>query len=233
MPIPHTFVALLDVLGYKNKIKADRESLRESFKNSLESALAIFAGINEAEIGYQAISDTIIVTAHPATPLVEFLAVLARVQRSFLRNGLFIRGGIAFAQHFKSGTLTYSHALPVAYELEQKQAVYPRIVIDSNIVQMIGSGEKLESEAQAIKDGHFICVENGVYFLNIAQDSLDECYELARSIYDADKDFLEGNEHELAKHRWFQNFLIAMSEQPIEPYMKKVSIFDPVAHFGL
>lgn len=228
MAIPYTFVSLLDVLGYKNKIASDRENGREDFKEKLESSLSVLQRINEAEIGYQAISDTIIVSTHPSAPFVDLLRVLTKVHRAFLRNGLFIRGGIAFAQHFKSGALTYSHALPVAYELEQKQAIYPRIVIDKNIIAMMDRGGKLELEVEAIRNERLICKENGVFFLNVANDELGECYELAKAIYTAEQSVLDGNEHELAKHRWLQNFLLAMSNNSMPPYMEPVSIFMPV-----
>lgn len=233
MAIQHSFVALLDVLGYKNKIRADRQNANEDFKERLERSLSVLSGINETEAGYQAISDTIIVSAHSSTPFSDYLGHLVAVQRSFLKNGLFIRGGVAFAPHFKSGTLTYSHALPIAYELEQKQAVYPRIVIDKNIIEMMGRGEKLECEAKEISDKKFICIENGVYFLNILNDSPSECYEYARSIYCADKDFLDGNEHEMAKHRWLQNFILTMSPQGLSPYIEEVRVFSPFDYFGL
>ncbi|MBJ7312156.1 hypothetical protein ACFOLJ_04405 [Rugamonas sp. CCM 8940] len=229
MAIPYTFVSLLDVLGYKNKIKEDRENGKEDFKVKLEASLAIMAGVNETEISYQAISDTIIISAHPSTPFSEFLKVISQVHRSFLTNGLFIRGGIAFAPHFKSGLLTYSHALPVAYEIEQKQAVYPRIVIDKNIIEMMSSGGKLESEIVLIGDEKLICRENGIYFLNIVREGASACYDLAKGIYESEAASLEGNEHELAKHRWLQNFILTMGEGDFEPYMGRVEVFIPSA----
>lgn len=230
MAVPYTFVALLDVLGYKNKIKEDRENGLEDFKQKLEISLSVLAGINETEISYQAISDTIIISAHPSTPFAEFLKVISMVHRSFLVNGLFIRGGVAFAPHFKSGLLTYSHALPVAYEIEQKQAVYPRIVIDRNIIDMMGSGGKLEAESDRIGKEALICKENGIYFLNSVGESVRDCYDLAKAVYKKESASLEGNEHELAKHRWLQNFIITMSNYSLESYMGRVEIFDPNAN---
>lgn len=229
MAIPYTFVSLLDVLGYKNKINDDRLNGKEDFKQKLESALSVLNGINETEISYQAISDTIIVSTHPSTPFPDFLRTLARVHRSFLLNGLFIRGGISFAPHFKSGSITYSHALPIAYEIEQKQAIYPRIVIDKNIIAMMKSGEKLEAIMLEIKDEKLICKENGIFFLNIVNNSSSECHSLAKSIYESEKSFLEGKEHELAKHRWLQNLIISLSDVPLAPYMDGVEFFNPLS----
>ncbi len=227
MSVPYTFVALLDVLGYRNKIEADRQSASESFKTKLEAALAVLTGLNEAEISYQAISDTIIIANHPSAPFSDLLRTLKRVHLAFLQQGLFLRGGVAFAPHFKSGAITYSHALPVAYQLEQKQAVYPRVVIDSNIAQMFTDGEKLSGEAEIVRDEALICVENGVYFLNVAYGVSDEYYELARKIYLEEEGYLNGREHELAKHRWLQNYIMAISPARRLEYIRPLEIFRP------
>lgn len=227
MTVPYTFVALLDVLGYRSKIEADRQRASEDFKTKLEAALQVLSGLNETEISYQAISDTIIIASHPNAPFAHLLKTLKRVHLAFLQQGLFLRGGVAFAPHFKSGPITYSHALPVAYQLEQKQAVYPRIVIDSNIIQMFAEGEKLSAEASDVRDEKLICVENGVYFVNVAEGFAGEYYELARSIYREEEQSLHGHEHELAKHRWLQNYVAAISPDAREPYIKTLEVFLP------
>lgn len=230
MAIQYSFVSLLDVIGYKNKIQADRDSNTEDFKKKLTDSLSILTDINEGEISYQAISDTIILSSTDKSSFTTFLLTNAAIHRSFLKNGLFVRGGIAFAHHFKSANLTYSHALPVSYEIEQRQAVYPRIVIDKNIIEMTRSEGKLAAEADGIiKDG-LICFQNGVYFVNTIQGHLEDCYAHGRSMYEEDKSFLSGKEHELAKHRWFQDFMIAISTDNLMPYIEPLSIFSGLEH---
>ena len=69
----YSLVALLDVLGYRNHLKSDRSTGSEMFKLKLESALTVLASINETELSYQAISDTIIIAANQSTPIADFL----------------------------------------------------------------------------------------------------------------------------------------------------------------
>lgn len=229
MPIPYAFVSLLDVLGYRAKIEADRLAGAESFKTKLEAALGVLSGINQTEMDYQAISDTLIISAHPQTSFCELLRTLRRVHLAFLQNELFLRGGVAFAPHFRSGSLTYSHALPVAYQLEQQQAVYPRIAIDPNIIQMFDLNGKLAGEAAEVAENKLICLEGGVYFVNVASDNTEAYYDLAKRIYEQESTELHGREHELAKHRWLQNYLIACSGNALQPYIDGLRVFDPVA----
>lgn len=222
----YSLVALLDVLAYRNHIKADRTSGKESFKGKLEAAISVLTSINETELSYQAISDTIIIAANPSAALSEFLRTIGLVQRAFLRNGLLIRGGLAFEQHFKSGNLTYSHALAVAYELEQKQAIYPRVVVDKSVIEMLRTGSKFTPEdAARIQDQNLLCVQNGIHFVNFLVNEIDNCYELAKNIFDTEQLELHGREAELAKHRWLQDYIIAASNHKFPPYMGGITNF--------
>lgn len=220
----YSLVALLDVLAYRNHLKADRSSGTETFKTKLESALSVLSSINETELSYQAISDTIIIAANPSTALSDFIITIAAVQRAFLRSGLLIRGGIAFEQHFKSGNLTYSHALAVAYELEQRQAIYPRVVVDQSVIEMLRTGNRFPAtDTQRLQDERLICVQNGIHFINFAAGNVDDCYEMAKCIYEIEHIELEGHEPELAKHRWLQDYILAFSDEHRAEYMGRIS----------
>ncbi len=223
----YSLVALLDVLAYRNHLKADRASGSETFKSKLEAALSVLGSINETELAYQAISDTIIIAANASTGIADFLSTIAAVQRAFLQSGLLIRGGIAFEQHFKSGSLTYSHALAVAYELEQKQAIYPRVVIDRSVVEMLRTGSRFTPEdIRRVQDEALICVQNGVHFVHFVPDHVPQCYELAKAIFLAESVDLDGREAELAKHRWLQDYIVAFSDEDPVRYMGGIELLE-------
>lgn len=222
----YSLVALLDVLAYRNHLKADRTSGSEAFKTKLETALSVLTTINETELSYQAISDTIIIAASPSTTLSEFIDTVAAVQRAFLKSGLLIRGGIAFEQHFKSGNLTYSHALAVAYELEQRQAIYPRIVVDQSVIEMLQTGSRFSTtDAATLEKEELICTQNGIYFVNFISKHIEECYNLAKDIFEAERTELEGRETELAKHRWLQDYILSFANNAPPQYMGRISCF--------
>lgn len=221
----YSLVALLDVLAYRNHLKTDRTSGKEAFKVKLEAALSVLNSINETELSYQAISDTIIISANASTGISDFLSTIAEVQRAFLKSGLLIRGGIAFEQHFKSGNLTYSHALAVAYELEQKQAIYPRVVIDKSVIEMLRTGSRFSPEdIQRIQDESLICLQNGVHFVHFVRNHVPECYDLAKTIFVGETVDLDGREAELAKHRWLQDYIIEFSEESPSRYMGGIQL---------
>lgn len=216
----HTYTALIDVLSYRYRLEKDQKEGQLSFKDDLEKALKVFDGVNSTIFRVQAISDTIIMTCADHTNFLEFLNVLKKVFISFLECGLFIRGGIAYSRHFENGRLTYSHAVARAHELESKVAIYPRIIIDNNIIDMYKASESLPS----IFENEIIVKQNGVYFLNVLDnDSWNTTYDLVSSIYTSDKEELSYNEAAFAKHQWFENYLYSFqpvgdsSDRYIEP----------------
>lgn len=199
----YTYTALIDVLSYRFRLEQDVKSGTFSFKDDLISALSVLNDINSSIFGVQAISDTIILTCTSHDQFSEFLEILRSIFLAFLKRGLFIRGGIAYSKHFQSGRITYSHAVARAYEIENKIATYPRIVIDSNIIQMF------ESEMLPNIFGKGLLAEhNGVTFLNVLnRENWREYFELASRLYDKDRKFITTNESAFSKHQWFEKYL--------------------------
>ena len=202
--ISYSYVALLDVLAYREYLARDTDSGRLEFRDAMSRALSVFRNVNENDFGHTAISDTIIVTCSKQDQVVAFLRLLKRVQISFLRQGLFLRGATVYARHFQSGNLTYSPALTRAYKLEQETAIYPRIMIDQNILEMFYSSNQQE---KLITSG-LIAKWNGVFFLNVLDShSWKVVYDAAKSLFRRDSNELAGKESAFAKHVWFENYL--------------------------
>jgi len=205
--LPYVYVALLDVLGYRERLEHDKQMATLAFKDDLSRAMSALSDVNEAEIGFSAISDTVILTSANRERLINFLKAIKNVQLAFLKEKLFIRGGVSYEKHFKSGQITYSHALARAYELEHIQAIHPRVIIDHNIIEMFRQNPE---ELQPLIDSKLICVANGTYFLNILDaDNWVSIYEDSKTLYQETKINLLKKEAELAKHLWFQNYILS------------------------
>ena len=205
------YAALLDVLGYRHYLERDRACGTLEFQSQLSEALSVFDKVSDTDFNVRAISDTIIVTCLKHDHFPELLEILRDVFIAFMQQELFIRGGIAYSRHFQSGRLTYSHAIARAYELETKSAVYPRIVVDKNIIDMYKVGKGLPD----ITNIDSLCQENGVYFLNVLKnDNWQEIYDCAKRIYENSSDALRGDEHTLIKHLRFERYLLNSSCAP-------------------
>lgn len=206
MNISYTYTALLDVLSYRFRLEQDISSGEYSLKNDLEGALSIFDSVNSDIFGVQAISDTIIMTCSTHENFEEFLKILKAVYIAFLNRGLYVRGGVAYSRHYQSGRLTYSHALAKAYEIESKIAIYPRIMLDKNIIEMYQGGANLPK----VFGKNLLARHNGGCFINVLdQGNWCEIYESASALYKKDQLSLVNNEAAFAKHQWFENYLFA------------------------
>ena len=204
--LPYIYACLLDVLGYREWLERDRLQGSFEFKELLEQALSCLNSINDAEYSYQAISDTIILTCSEKARLIPFFEVVRGVQLSFLKSGLLLRGGISYGQHFRSGAITYSPAYAAAHESESRLAIYPRVVIDENILQMFEGDNFLDE----IQGSGLLCRRNGVYFINIlTQQNWTEVYEMAKGIYEKDSEQLLKKEPVFAKHAWLEEYLFS------------------------
>ncbi len=217
--VPYVLAALLDVIGYRGRLERDRETGRFEFKDALQRAVSALSEVNEAEYAYQAISDMIIVTCSRIDDILGLLRVLKSVQLSFLREGLLIRGGVAYERHFKSSNITYSHALALAYQIESSLAIYPRVVIDHNVIDMKRGNA---GEWSQLTESNLVCVCNGVYFLNILdEDNWGGVYKWARNVYEADRESLVRREKEFMKHAWVEDYLFGspFAKDNFERYM--------------
>lgn len=212
------------MLGYKVHLERDRNSGNLHFQEKLGSTLKIFDTVDEKVFRVQAISDTIIITCATHDDFPQFLSILQKVFFAFLSQGLFIRGGIAYSRHFQRNHMTYSHAIARAYELESKKAVYPRIVIDENIIQMYEGGSNLPK----LKDMKLICVQNRTFFLNVlSEENWPDVYRLCSTLYSEDRTIIEEDEGVFAKHFWFENFLLQSEFAPADakPYIHKAVFY--------
>lgn len=202
----YTYTALLDVLSYRFRLEQDSSTGEDSLKNDLEGALSIFDSVNAEIFGVQAISDTIIMTCSKHENFEEFLRILKTVYIAFLNKGLYVRGGVAYSRHYQSGRLTYSHALAKAHEIESKIAIYPRIMIDKNIIEMYEGGTNLPK----ILGKNLLALHNGGCFINVLdKDNWCHVYEGASAMYKKDQRSLVSNEAAFAKHQWFENYLFS------------------------
>lgn len=202
----YKYTALLDVLSFRFRLDQDISTGGYSLKNDLEGALSIFDTVDLEIFDVQAISDTIIMTCSSHEKFEEFLIILKTVYIAFLNKGLYVRGGVAYSRHYQSGRLTYSHALAKAYEIESKIAIYPRIMIDKNIIDMYKGGASLPD----IFGKNLLAQHNGGCFVSILdQDNWCNVYESAAAMYKKDRLSLINNEAAFAKHQWFENYLFA------------------------
>lgn len=194
----YSYMAYLDILGYKQLIDSDIRLGTQTFKEKMISSFKVFDNVNSAKFTRRVISDSIFISCSEREAVFELLKLLREVFCAFLDHGLLIRGGVSYGEHFQNETITYSPVLTKSYLLESKTAIFPRIMVDRNICDMFPS----------LYEESFILRTGDSFFLNVlsqetALESLAKSYEL----YQSQIDQIMISEEVRSKHKWLQDYI--------------------------
>lgn len=174
----YSYVALLDVLGYKAHVNRDRQHGTLLFKDKLSLALSALNEINEDDIRRVAISDTVILSTSSPAGLPVLLDACTTLFVSFMKQGLLLRGGVAYSQHFQNGSVTYSHALTLAHQLEHERAIWPRILVAH------GALEASKANGHDLAGSGRILIWNDANVLNVVPEGAwQEIFSCAQLMY--------------------------------------------------
>lgn len=164
------YIAFLDLLGFSGMVEADCNGpsngvtfLPKLF--SLHERIVSMANIIPGATITQ-FSDSIVLSVpYDVSQFTAFVELIANYQYYLLENGLLCRGGISFGKHFQDGTFIFSEGLIKAYRIETSQARYPRVVVDTDIIDLLNGHEvfdsdNLLSDADGAKFLHYMRFKN-------------------------------------------------------------------------
>jgi hypothetical protein len=86
---------------------------------------------------------------------------------NMLNNKIAVRGGISFGNDYSDEKMIFSMALVKAYTIESEKALYPRIVFDNELINIVK--KNLEVPTKLILDilnNSILSDQHNVYFLN-------------------------------------------------------------------
>jgi len=155
------FVAFLDLLGFKklvfSKDKDDKKKINQYFE-IVDSSIAYLQSIHsKRDIGAIVISDSVILSVRKITSLEEnrnlfrsFCISVGLIQQKLAKRNLWLRGGISSGEAYfdEPKKQIIGPAYVNSYELENKYAKYPRVIIDSKIIHELGcqtAGELIDA----------------------------------------------------------------------------------------
>ena len=108
----------------------------------------------------------------PPHPLISRLnaelMTLAKIQCELATRKILIRGGVCLKDVYRDGELLFGPALVRSYELAEKVAVVPRIIIDTHLMK------QAESENGVIWEHVYKRGEDGQYFVDYLTAALND-----------------------------------------------------------
>lgn len=151
-------VGFSDVLGWRSHVEDSlHDAKRLKFLRLMVESWSYHAK-NDYSVGYgdlkvSSFSDNAVYSQDTSNPL-ALLARMAIMQLAAAGGGFWIRGGVTVGKIVHTRDCVFGPALNRAYEIECTVANYPRIVIDSIVIQEFGPLAE------------FVVEEQGVYFLD-------------------------------------------------------------------
>ncbi|WP_342533283.1 hypothetical protein MHB40_20150 [Lysinibacillus sp. FSL K6-0057] len=228
-------VAYIDLLGIKSEMnKGNKEQqlamnkLYNLYTHSIDTTRMI-AWEENKEINFKIFSDNILISRKLSKDndkrkleVKTLIYCVAHFQALAASDsvGWLLRGGIAIGQLFVDDIMVWGQALLKTYDLESNIAIYPRIVLDSTVVNEVQKNDELSDFIRKDFDG--------VYFLNY----LSMCHfygEMLSSGFEMiqENNLLYRNERIYQKLYWHMEFinreLDRKNEQKDKKYRLKFS----------
>lgn len=214
-------VAFADILGFSAMVAKSSSDIEgyEKIKSALETIQNVqkIPDVNGAKV--TTFSDSIVISypANGRDPLFYILIDLIHLQLNLLQQGILIRGGIAKGQVRHVKEMVFGPAMVSAYELESKYAVYPRIIVEKEVVdweqdnyrkQTYGAEYDIEDLKRLLKKDEY----NDIYYIDILRQGqeLNRFEDYEQLLRNVRKTIISGlknkNKSVVMKYIWLKNY---------------------------
>lgn len=178
-------VAFLDILGFQEYVKryfnSDDPEDKKILENINDGLIDGLKNVKESEnqeinlVKYKLFSDCVCFSIPTYQGKVGEVAMLSEmvnrvVNYSFhlIRRNIYPRGGIAVGPHYQDENIIFSDGLNKAHYLEDKIAIYPRTILDEELVQRFNR-LWIEQKDKILEFGtekRIVTYKDGITFIN-------------------------------------------------------------------
>lgn len=140
----YSYVAFLDILGFKNMIFNDIDKVMFALNKVKEFSILYCNATNAVSSMSEDVlpkatmfSDSIVISVPECDCyLEEFVKIISIFQYELLKEGILIRGGIELGYMYHDNFYSFGEALVNAYLLECETAIFPRVVISNEAIRI-------------------------------------------------------------------------------------------------
>ena len=166
-----SIMGIVDILGFKNFVQKEKENSVKTVIEAIRDSIMLNKMAISTTVKYAILSDTIIVYSENVDSDNVFYVIhaLGNLQLELLRHRFLCRGALVTAENYINNDIIVSEALIKAHLIEEKIAIYPRIIIDEEVFKIIkpqiDSGKIMNDKKYLTKDAVFRDYD-GKYVLN-------------------------------------------------------------------
>ncbi len=250
-------VAFVDILAFKDKIKKTVDANGEPIQLEVDSIIEAYESIRDVwdlDLGKHSpkmraiikkgktkskiitmFSDCIVISflENEESEIFFTLIELKWMIMRLISHGFLCRGALAYGKLFHTDQMVFGPALVEAYEIESKAALYPRIILSKEIIEIAGRNYNKRSHSSKSEMEYVEALlkedTDGMYYIDYflgAQSELDEPYygfpEYIDKVSDVVRSGIGSPKPEIRiKYKWMQkkiNEVIKMGKK--EEWMK-------------
>lgn len=251
MPYKPQLVTFFDILGFRNLVDTQKPKAIDGILRKIRQRSNPSKDLRKLyEIGVISFSDSIVRAVHilsksnrkhPTGILYYELFDLAFIQSLLIyEDGIFLRGAITADKLHLRGRTVFGPGLVRAYELESKEAVYPRILVDDRLMDLARKAKQflgarhhdvetdmkyIEGMTHLDKDG-----KRFINYLGVAHNDIDGDLEFFNVL---DRHFERvcekakenaGNGRVMDKYRWVASYHNAIVNQYPEAFFEEYEV---------
>ncbi len=200
MEIKTYFVAFIDILGFKGIVEKEKLSgySGEHLEKLLECHLECEKIFRNYGLDIIQFSDSIVISKlYEKDSFHEFISSVSTYQKFLMRQGFLCRGGVAVNKHYSLSSFVFSPALIDAYRVESEKAIYPRVVVSEDVMDLVFPEKKYPPT---------LCKEyDGLFFINFLHG--ENISTIENVIYQIVTDCLNSKNHSvIQKGIWLANY---------------------------
>lgn len=212
------YFAFIDLLSSKNMIEQDDDAFLNKIKKSYDSCKRIQEAFYRDSIKIKIYSDNIsfamkVDNNYNVNTFIKYISYMAQY---LLRFGLMPRGGICKGRLYFDDSFVLGKALVKAYKMESEKAIYPRIIVDDEVVNDLSDYVKQDVVFVDKIDKEWVLdlfTPYGVDYENI-KNQLHDVHSWFDERYEQIKK--EKNNKVCAKYYWLDNYLKRVEKKCIE-----------------
>ncbi len=178
-PYNDRIVAFIDILGFESLIKrlGDDGDLHSKLLWALRrighyKEIAGKPEYAQKELEVSVFSDSIVISSQPEH-IFDVVWSCVGLQSQLLALAILTRGGISMGRTYHQKDILYGDGMIKAYRLESGAAIYPRIIVDPNLMPRVSRGQR-EMYLSEDHDGLWFVVPFAMGILPACSDDLLE-----------------------------------------------------------
>ena len=207
-------VAFIDVLGSSEAIRTNADESLNAIHIAYDETIIEFNKFHSEfmpEPKVDIFSDNIILSCEIIEEREQdaFFSIIffsALLQMNMWINGLLVRGGISCGRFFSDEKMIWGNALLKAYSLEGQIAIYPRIIVEPEVAEIL-------IPRMSSKKVHILCEDfDGIYFVDpFGMERKEIGLSLLEKFLDDNTIRLKENQNNLKTYQkinWLQQYFI-------------------------